>query len=266
MISVVIPLYNSKRTISACVDSVLNQTKVDLITEILVVDDGSTDGSGDLVRTRYAGESRVRVIRKENGGVSTARNRGIQEAKGEWIALLDSDDRWLPEKIEKQWDALSRHPEIRFIGTNRNHERVRWGRKMEEDLYCLDLKHILIKNWPHTSTALIHREVFQSVGLFDETMRYAEDGDLWNRIAIRYGLYYIPQSYEIAGEGKNAFGESGLSANLKAMHYGNVKNLRTLRKRGEISVPFYIFLRAYHQAKYYRRIVISGLIRARRKK
>lgn len=257
MISVVIPLFNSRDTIIQCVNSVLNQTRPDLIGEIIIVDDGSTDGSSDLVEHEYGSNKKVNLIRQKNRGVSAARNTGIRAAKYGWIALLDSDDVWLPEKIEKQWEQIQKYLQICFIGCNRNQENIHWGKKVNDNLYALNLRHILIKNWPHTSTAMIKRGVFREVGLFNERMYYAEDGDMWNRIALRYPLFYIPVSYEIAGNYKIPFGESGLSANLKEMHKGNLRNITILYRQKNISVGFYLFLLMFYELKYFRRIILS---------
>lgn len=264
MISVVIPAYNSESTIQDSIDSVLEQTRGDLVEEILVVNDGSNDDTVELVERKYSAEDRVRVISKENGGVSTARNAGIKAAKGAWIALLDSDDVWLPKKLEKQWAEIERDQSIAFIGCNRNQENLHYGTKVTENLYCLNLRQLLIKMWPHTSTALIRRDVFQTVGYFNEQMRYAEDGELWNRIAIHYPLYYVAESLEIAGGNKVSFGESGLSANLKGMYDGNVRNIFDLHQKKEISTSFYVFLRFYFWVKYIRRIIITIINKLRR--
>ena len=265
MISVVIPAYNSSSTIKDCIDSVLQQTRADLVCEILVINDGSKDNTEELVEQLYEKEEKVRVISKENGGVSTARNAGIRAAKGDWIALLDSDDVWLPEKLELQWAEIENNKDIAFIGSNRNQEDLHYGTKVHDDLYCLDLHQLLIKMWPHTSTALIRRDVFETVGCFNEQMRYAEDGELWNRIALKYPLYYVTKSLEIAGGNKVTFGESGLSANLKKMYEGNVRNIRALHKDKNISTGFYAFLRVFYWAKYIRRIVITGINKRKRK-
>lgn len=256
MISVIIPAYNCEKTIEDTVDSVLNQTRFDLIDEIIVVNDGSTDNTEKLIETKYE-DTIVRLINKKNGGVSAARNIGIKNANSKWIALLDSDDVWMPEKIEKQWELIEKYPEIKFIGCNRNKENVHIGTKVDDNLYKLSFKQLLMKMWPHTSTALINKEVFHEVGFFNEQMRYAEDGELWSRIALKYPLYYISLSYEIAGGNKLPFGESGLSANLKGMYEGNVKNIINLLSDKNISLRFYMFLRLFYWAKYIRRIIIT---------
>lgn len=256
MISVVIPVYNGENTIVKCIMGVINQTKSELIEEIIVVDDGSTDNT--VLFVRKIDDKRIRIISKSNGGVSSARNVGIKECKAEWIALLDSDDVWDEYKIEAQIIRIKEHPEIKFIGCNRNNENVRIGTKVDNDLYALTLKNILLKNWPHTSTALIKKTVFDEVGLFNEDMKYAEDGDMWNRIAIKYPLYYISISYELAGGGKKSYGERGLSSNIRAMHEGNMRNYRILKNNKNISFTYYVFLNIFETIKYIKRMIITN--------
>lgn len=258
MISVIIPMYNSKDTITDCINSVLNQTRADLIAEIIVIDDASKDESAILVEKNFRNNNKIQMIHnKENSGVSAARNAGIKAARSEWIALLDADDIWFPDKIEKQWEQIVKYPKIQFLGSNRNNENIHWGKRLNADLYALNLKHILIKNWPHTSTVLIRKKIFKEVGLFNEKMRYAEDAEMWNRIACKYPLFYIPVSCELAGGNKMQFGEKGLSANLKGMHKGYIHNLKMLKKKCVISVWFYLFLKFYNNVKYLRRILIT---------
>ena len=118
-ISVIIPMYNSERTIEKALDSVVRQTYLAYY-QIVVVDDGSSDRSAELVE-RYAEahpSADIRLIRQSNGGVSSARNAGMRAATGQWIALLDSDDQWLPDKTKIQMDILSRHPQIDLLGSN----------------------------------------------------------------------------------------------------------------------------------------------------
>ena len=99
-VSVVIPAYNSEAVLAECVESVLAQTAPP--DEILIVDDGSTDRTSAIAAEYSGRDARVRCIRQENAGVAAARNRGIREAAGEWVAMVDADDRWLPEKLERQ--------------------------------------------------------------------------------------------------------------------------------------------------------------------
>ncbi|MGD9255575.1 MAG: glycosyltransferase family A protein, partial [Chromatiales bacterium] len=104
-ISVIIPTCNRVETLPRALDSVLAQTLS--VDEVIVVDDGSTDGTADLVRASYP---QVRLLQQPNRGVSAARNRGIRKATGDWIAFLDSDDRWLPAKLEAQFRLIEQHP------------------------------------------------------------------------------------------------------------------------------------------------------------
>lgn len=105
-VTVVIPTYNRRSLLCRALDSVLNQTASP--SEVIVVDDGSSDGTRDLIQKTY---SSVSLIEQENQGVSQARNRGIKEASGEWIAFLDSDDEWLPQKLEIAFEALNQNPD-----------------------------------------------------------------------------------------------------------------------------------------------------------
>ena len=101
MISVVIPVYNCEDTIIQCIQSVIDQTRFDLIDEIIVINDGSTDGTIDKINEIFT-TNKIRIISKLNGGVSSARNLGIKNSSSDWIALLDSDDVWVKDKIEQQ--------------------------------------------------------------------------------------------------------------------------------------------------------------------
>ena len=252
-ISIVIPLYNSQNIIERVLDSIKNQTKIDLVKEIIIVNDGSKDNSEEVV-LQYAKKNEdlpIRVITKENGGVSTARNRGITEATGEWIALEDSDDIWHPQKLEMQWEYICKYPDIYAIGGNRDGELVKFGHEVDEGLYRMNCLEYLIKNWPHTSTLLIKKEVFDEVGLFDETMTHAEDGDLFMRIAYKYGLYYTYESLENCGDGKATFGESGLSRDIKKMHLGVNRMFKKARNLKYINSVQYLLLVLYEKIKYY---------------
>ena len=116
LISVVVPAWRAEKTLAATLDSILSQTWREL--EVLVVDDASPDGTLALAQSYAAKDPRVRVIAQpENGGVSKARNRGVREARGEWIALLDSDDLWMPEKLERQMALAAQHPEAGLFFT-----------------------------------------------------------------------------------------------------------------------------------------------------
>jgi GT2 family glycosyltransferase len=158
---------------------------------VIVIDDGSTDDTHGLIRQSFPN---VRYYHQTRTGVSAARNRGIAAARGTWIALLDSDDEWLPNKLETQLRALAADPAIRVCHTEeiwiRNGVRVNAMKKHAKQggwifNQCLPLCAM------SPSSILIHRDVFAAVGTFDETLPACEDYDLWLRITARFPVLFI---------------------------------------------------------------------------
>ena len=192
MLSVVIPLYNKEKAIVKTIASVLNQTYTDF--ELIVVDDGSKDNS--LLVVKAVDDPRVRVIHKKNGGVSSARNRGIKEAKGEYVALLDGDDLWEPTFLEEQVKLIHDFPEAAMWGVSiafiKYGKCLKWQQGMGDgyrgyvenyfgtshnDLFC-------------SSSVMIRKEVFDVVGYFDERISSSEDLDMWYRIILKYPVVF----------------------------------------------------------------------------
>lgn len=254
-ISVVIPTYNRKNLVCDSIDSVLSQTYLNYIKEILIVDDGSNDGTEIMIKERYNNEL-VKYIKKENGGVSTARNMGMRYSTGNWIALLDSDDEWEKNKIELQVKEIEKNPEIDFLGTGWNDITLRIGLKKIDKLYKANVKDLCIKSFPVTPSMLFKKEVYEKTGGFNENQKYAEDSEFCLRVCQEFNYYYLPISLVKTGHGKRSFGESGLSANMKEMYNGSVKNMQALREKKVISVPFFIFLRISKFLNYCRRILV----------
>ena len=193
-ISVVIPCHNRRHTLARAIDSVLAQDYP--AQEIIIVDDGSSDGTKDWLQTHYpaARYPQLKVFSQQQHGVSQARNRGIQQATGDWIALLDSDDEWLPGKLRQQVAAIRQHPATPLVHTNeiwiRNGIRVNAMQKHQKSggrifQRCLPLCVI------SPSSALIRKDIFAECGLFDESLPACEDYDLWLRICARYSVTYI---------------------------------------------------------------------------
>ena len=190
-IAVIIPSWNRAHLITNALDSVLAQSC--LPDEIIVVDDGSTDNTRDIIQTGYP---MVKLISQENKGVSAARNTGITSTTHEWIALLDSDDKWQPQKLEKQCQQLAMHPDYLICHTNETWiRRGRYVNQMKKHQkkgghifqHCLPLCAI------SPSSVMIHRRIFNDVGLFDETLPACEDYDLWLRITARYPVLYLEE-------------------------------------------------------------------------
>lgn len=187
-VSVIIPTYQREDVLGRALRSVLAQTRP--AEEVLVVDDGSEDASAELVAS-YPG---VRYERIVHAGVSAARNRGIALAQSDWLAFLDSDDEWLPEKLAEQLAALDREPGHRVCHTDevwiRNGRRVNPRRRHKKHggwifRHCLPLCAI------SPSSVLVHRSVFEEVGTFDEDFPACEDYDLWLRVTSRYPVLYV---------------------------------------------------------------------------
>jgi len=258
-ISVVIPMYNSADTIIRALNSIENQTAFNQITEVIVVNDGSTDNSLDLVK-EYKEENEqipLVVIDKPNGGVSSARNAGMKAAKGKWIALLDSDDSWFPEKIEIQMKTIKEHQEIDFLGGDIDDRGLKILWKKISGLYRANVKDVCLKMFPQTSAAIFKRSIFEQIGGYDENQHYAEDGNYFLKICTHYNYYHLPIQMVCYGGAKPGFGFSGLSANLKKMYEGNIKNIKELKRDSMISNKFYMFLRVFYWLKYIRRIIIT---------
>jgi len=201
MYSVVIPAYNAGSTIARAIDSVLAQTWSE--NEIIVVDDGSTDDTENLVR-QY---DRVKYCKQENQGQSVARNRGILEATFDWIAFLDADDEWYPDKIEMQWKILEKNPFLMWCATNydiydgdRSSPRIR----TDAAIGAADHRGVISNYFEKagkgccqisTITLVVRKSVFDKVGFFDADLRSAEDTDMWWRIAHLYPeIGFIPRS------------------------------------------------------------------------
>lgn len=187
--SVVIPTFNRVHLVNRAVESVLSQTFTDY--ECIVIDDGSTDETSQVLSPH---SKTIRYIYTQHGGVSKARNVGIQNAHGEWIAFLDSDDVWLPSKLEMQYEYITAHPEIYIHQTDelwiRKGRRVNPKKKHEKKEghifeYCL---HLCLVS---PSAVVVHRSVFENVGVFDEHMPVCEDYDLWLRVAWQYYIGFI---------------------------------------------------------------------------
>lgn len=258
-VSVVIPMYNSENTIVNTLDSIRRQTAIDDILEIIVVNDGSKDGSYNKV-LNYSNqfpEIPIVLINKPNGGVSSARNVGMKMAKGNWIALLDSDDEWLQDKIKIQLNILDENEDIDFLGGPFDDRMLKIFHRKIDKLYKAKVEDICIKNFPQPSTVIFRRGIVDAIGGFDESQRYAEDGNYFMKICNKFNLYYYPERLIIYDGGKRGFGSRGLSANLAGMYEGNLKNIRELKNEKVISIPFYVFLRVFYYVKYIRRILIS---------
>ena len=190
-ISVIIPAYNAERTILETIASVQQQTFLDF--ELIVIDDGSTDQTLKLVHS-FADE-RIKTFSYKNAGVSVARNRGIAHATGEFIAFLDADDLWTPDKLELQLATLQQRPEAGVVYSwtcNLDEEGGAFhpGESVffEGDVYA----NLLVINFlANGSNPLIRRQAIESVGEFDPTLTYGEDWEFYLRLAARWSFVVV---------------------------------------------------------------------------
>ncbi len=190
-ISVIIPTYNRKHLISRAIKSVINQSFKPF--EIIIVDDGSDDGTYEFIIQFFP---EIQVFRQSNNGVSSARNLGIKNAKGNWIAFLDSDDEWFSKKLELQKKAIDHSDKYLISHTNeiwiRNGVRVNQMKKHQKyGGYIFEKSLDICRISP--SSVLINRKIFEDIGKFDETLKICEDYDFWLRISSKYPVLFLDE-------------------------------------------------------------------------
>ncbi len=194
-ITVIIPTFNRKDLCKRAVASALNQTYHDY--ELIVVDDGSTDGTSADVLFKRTPDLHCRCIhQKINTGVSAARNTGVSESRGKWVAFLDSDDQWHPEKLAKQATWIQSHPEYNIVQTKevwiRRGKRVnppKTHEKIAGHIFRESLKRCMIT----PSSVMIKKEFFLDAGKFNESMPACEDYDLWLRITLHHPIGLVDE-------------------------------------------------------------------------
>lgn len=253
LVSVIIPVYNSKNTIEKTLDSVINQTYQKI--EVILIDDGSTDGSTEIMRKYIEKHKTVifKIISKKNGGVSSARNRGIDESTGDYISFLDSDDIWLPKKIEHQVNIFLNNPKIDCLGTNMNGEKFKkmFGVKFD-NLTRITPKMVLLKNFLCIQTTMIKKNVIKDIGYFYEN-QFNEDSNIIIRIANKYNCYLLNESYVIYIP--NA---SGVSSRMWKMEKGELQNIKMALKMKVIKPIEFPFFVGFSLAKFCRRVIVNS--------
>lgn len=202
LFSVIIPIFNRKNFFNMCIDSVLQQTYSNF--EIIIIDDGSSDHTISIM-SEYAGKG-LNYIRIDHRGVSGARNEGIKNSTGKYIAFLDSDDRWKKEKLSKTADFIDKYPEINIFHTDeiwfKNGEVLNQKKKHKRPsgyVYhkCLPLCCIGM------STSVVKKTVFDEIGLFDEKLPACEDYDMWLRACYKYEVKLVPEPLTIKYGGRD---------------------------------------------------------------
>lgn len=231
-ISIIIPAYNRAELLRETLSSVTTQSFMDW--ECIVVDDGSTM---DLSFAKTL-DSRIRVVRQQNSGISIARNVGIAASQGEFIAFLDSDDIWLPEKLELQIAAMAgaESPSLCYTsvggidlaGTRATMSQDRKARLTYESM----LRH----GCPNASTIMVKRSCLQEVGVFDPLMPFAEDHDLILRIVRRYPITYVPEPVVLirSHNGPESYSKD-YAAGVPFLRLLAAKHAANARRKGDLS-------------------------------
>ena len=228
-ISVVIPTYNRIALVERAIDSVLMQSIKPF--DIIVVDDGSDDGTSEMIKKKYRS---INLVQQQNSGVSAARNNGIKHAKGDWIALLDSDDEWTEKKLENQVNRLIKNPDYHFCHTNEIWIRngVRVNQKKRHQKYggyifdkCLDICRI------SPSSTLFKKNILEHVGWFNTQLPVCEDYDLWLRITADYKILFVDEPLIIKYGGHT----DQLSQSVEGIELFRIKSLENLLANTELS-------------------------------
>lgn len=226
LVSIITPVYNGQDFLDRCIKSVLAQTYENW--ELLLIDDGSSDNSVQIIEN-YLEDNRIKLLRNEsNSGIPTTRNKGIENSTGEFIALLDQDDEWLPHKLEKQ---VSRFLEIDdsfgLIYSNvevRTDQGILSDQKKEiepEASIQSNLELMLSRNLITSPTAMVKRKALEEVGLFDESIRWGgDDYDLWIRIAHKFKFDYIDEVLCIRHEHQQNYSADKKRMMLKTIELG----------------------------------------------
>jgi GT2 family glycosyltransferase len=195
--SIIVPTYNQARYLGAALDSLIFQTDRDW--EAVVVNDGSTDETSDVLGMYAQRDKRIRAFHKKNGGVGSALNEGLRHAQGQWICWLSSDDMFDERKLETHREWIERHPDCRFFFTYFRLLREATGEMSDHDLWGplppreFQIIGLFYRNYISGISICISREAWREVGFFDESLRYGQDYDMWLRFFLRYPGIFIPE-------------------------------------------------------------------------
>jgi len=244
-VSVIIPTYNCARYVPEAVESVLHQTYQDY--EVIVVDDGSTDNT-EKVLQKY--RDKIRYIKQKNSGVAAARNTGIREAHGEWVAFLDADDLWLPLKLKIQMEFSDRHPDVDFIygdasSFNSNGVLTKSMFSERQPHEGNVIKNLLSENFIPILSVIARKKCFEKAGFFKEGMKYSEDYEMWLRVAKFFKFGYITEVVVSYREH-----EKSASQNFEKMHAAHLDILNAYLKDPRIPYVAAAKIRGFNYFKF----------------
>jgi glycosyltransferase involved in cell wall biosynthesis len=211
LISVIIPVYKKEQYITKCIESVLFQTFTDF--ELLLIDDGSPDKSGQICDEYSLKDSRIKVFHKSNGGVGNARNYGMDKAQGQYFAFLDADDEWMCEHLMNVSQTIKQFPDCGLYACARisrfpdgSEKTIRFDKQTTTTFLLNDLLRNIAASKVITSGITISATAYKTTGGFREVVTRGEDSDLWLRIACKYPVAYHnePSFYYHIATGNNS--------------------------------------------------------------
>ena len=219
LVSIILPVYNGAQMVCAALESAFAQTFQDF--EIIAIDDGSTDDSAQILGSF---EPRIRVLNQKNGGASKARNLGIESARGEWVAFLDADDIWEPQKLEKQVELMRQNPKtgVSFSECLYFDENREWNADFGARVPAMSaiFEAMLSEHFIAMSSVMVRRECFQKVGVFDESLVGCEDYNLFLRLARQFQFRFLAEPLV-----KLRCHDGNLSNDLPQMCHDEIANL-----------------------------------------
>lgn len=251
-ISIIVPSYNASRTLERALRSIALQTYSNY--EIVIVDDGSTDNTIGMV-SKFSEEFdsiQVRYITQSNSGPSSARNNGVQNTQGDFIAFLDADDEWHKNKLEMQIKII-KDKGLNFLGSGYQYDSFDYGNTDKADMRTYSFNSLLLKNRFATSGVVIRKIFFLELKGFDENLKYSEDYDLWLRGALMFDLDTIESPRLI----KRHRSVTGLSSHMFSMFKGELSGIKKLRTSGNIGFVKYVFLNLFIFIKLLRRYLMN---------
>lgn len=229
-VSVIIPAFNAEKYIEETLDSIFSQGHPNL--EVVVIDDGSTDRTGEIVRNY---REPVKYIRQGNQGPSKARNTGIEQSKGEYIAFLDADDLWTEDKLKLQIGFLESHPEVGMVFSDmltfnekgiiepsylRKVKRKHFYETLSAEQEALKdpFQMLLVANFIPTGSVVLRRSCLEEAGLFDESISSVEDLDMWMRVSIFHKVGFIPRVLKKKRDHENNISKDHYKAYVSAIY------------------------------------------------
>jgi glycosyltransferase involved in cell wall biosynthesis len=257
-VSVIVPAYNVQCYIKEALISLQQQSLREF--EALVVDDGSTDGTAKIVQHFCNQDSRFKLLQKPNGGLSSARNYGIHHASTDYIALLDADDRYEPEKLAAHIEVLDRYDKVGVVYSASKAIRDDGGSTFMQlsgkPIYADPLKALLCKNFiGHGSNAVFRRRIVEQVGFFSEALKSSEDIDYWIRIAtLGYWTFYRDSRPLVCYRVR----PSGLSFNVSQMQHYSEQVLQSAYRRSPKKVGIILPTAYAYLYRYLARLALTG--------